>query len=659
MQDDQSGSENQQPEYVGPWAPLANEPDPPGKAGGSPSPEAGPGQPGDTAPLIGSRSSSDDPAGQPAPQGGGAAQPGGYGQPGQGQPGYAQPGGYGQPGHGAPGQGAQPGRGAPGQGSQPDQATQPVGYGQPGYEQPGYGQPGYGQPGYEQPGYGQPGYGQPGYGQQGYGQAGGYGQQGGYGQPGSGQPGSGQPGSGQPGGYGPPGGYGQAGYGGYGPPGGYRHPSDYIEQPRSGRAKGFVIYLVVAALAAAIGAAAVATLDHGSTPASQASPNTGSPNGGFNPGFTPGGSSGSNNNNSGSGVSSAQQQAVINAVEPGVVDITSSLNYVGGTAEATGMVISSNGLVLTNNHVIDDTTGLTATLVSNGRKYSARWLGYDKTDDVSVIQLEGASGLATVPVGNSSSVKVGAPVIAMGNAEGAGGKPTVVTGTITNLDQTITASDDLGGSETLHDMLQTNANIEQGDSGGPLSNVSGKVIGMDTAASTASVGSQSTIGFAIPINRALSIAREIIAGKASSTIKIGASGFMGVLVPSGSASSASSPQQQQQLQAQSQGSTGFGGQPGGVQCMTNDQNAGVPQTIAPASSGTLILGVLCNTPADAGGLGAGDVITAVNGSAVSSPDSLTSILSAYRPGTTISVSWEDTSGGQHTSRLDLISAPPQ
>ena len=90
-----------------------------------------------------------------------------------------------------------------------------------------------------------------------------------------------------------------------------------------------------------------------------------------------------------------------------MVDISSNLQYLGGTAEATGMVISSNGLVLTNNHVIDQTTGLTATLVSDGQRFTAKWLGYDKTDDVSVIQLQGASGLKTVPLGDSSAVKVG------------------------------------------------------------------------------------------------------------------------------------------------------------------------------------------------------------------------------------------------------------
>jgi S1-C subfamily serine protease len=622
MQEDQSGNESQRPEYVGPWSPPGNQADPPAEAAGPPTPpEAAPGQPGDTAPLAGSRS----PSGQQPPPGPpGETQPGGFEPPGYGPPGgYSQPGGYGPPG----GYG-QPGYAPPG-------AYGPGGSGQEG----GSGQPGSGQPGYGQPGYGQPGYGQPGYGQQGYGQQG-------YGQPGYGQPG---------------------GYGGYG---GYGHPTDYIEQQprRPGRGKGLLVYLVVAALAAGVGAAAVATLDHGSTPTSQSSPNSGvNPGNGFSPGngFAPGGSS----NNSGSGVSSATEQKIISAVEPGVVDIASNLQYAGGTAEATGMVISRNGLVLTNNHVIDQTTGLTATLVSSGQKYTAKWLGYDKTDDVSVIQLEGASGMTTVPLGNSNSVKVGDQVVTIGNANGVGGKPTVTTGSITGLNQTITASDDLGGTETLHDMLQTNSQIVEGDSGGPMTNASGKVIGMDTAASTGSnFGSQNgssngssngNVGFAIPINRALTIAHEIINGQGSATIKIGASGFMGVLVPSGNASSATSPSQQQQMQAQSEGSGsggGLGGQAGG--CLANDEGSSVPQTIAPASSGTLVLGALCGTPANTSGISAGDVITAVNGSAVSSPDSLTKILTGYRPGSTISVSWEDTSGQQHVSKLDLIAAPP-
>ncbi len=410
----------------------------------------------------------------------------------------------------------------------------------------------------------------------------------------------------------------------------------------------------MAALAAGIGAGAVAVVDHSTSNNSPSAGAPANPNSGNNPnsGLVPG----QGNNSGGSGVSSAQEQTVINAVEPGVVDISSNLQYLGGTAEATGMVISSNGLVLTNNHVIDQTTGLTATLVSDGQRFTAKWLGYDKTDDVSVIQLQNASGLKTVPLGDSSAIKVGDGVVAIGNAEGAGGKPTVVTGSITQLNQTITASDDLGGTETLHGMLQTDANIVEGDSGGPLVSTGGKVIGMDTAASSGSFGSSQggNVGFAIPINRALAIAHEIISGKASSTIKIGASGFIGVLVPSKSASSASDPAQQRQLELQQYpGSSGSG-----TTCMANDQNAGVPQTIAPSSSGTLVLGDLCGTPAQNVGITAGDVITAVNGRPVGSPNSLTAILQAYRPGSTVSVTWVDTSGQSHTESLSLAQAPP-
>jgi S1-C subfamily serine protease len=319
------------------------------------------------------------------------------------------------------------------------------------------------------------------------------------------------------------------------------------------------------------------------------------------------------------------------------------------------MVISKSGLVLTNNHVIDQTTGLTATLVSTGQKFKAKWLGYDKTDDVALIQIEGASGLRTVPLGNSSTVKMGDSVVAIGNAQGAGGKPTVVGGAITQLNQTITASDQLGGTETLHGMLQTNAQIVEGDSGGPLANMAGQVIGMDTAASSGSFGNTtSDVGFAIPINRALAIARQIRGGHGSPTVTIGPSGFLGVLVPSQKASSASSPAQQQQLQLSQQGS---GGIPG-TACLANQQNAGVPQTIAPVSTGTLVLGDLCNTPADSAGITAGDVITAVAGHAVGSPDSLSAVLQGYRPGATISVSWVDTSGGRHVANLGLLPHPP-
>jgi S1-C subfamily serine protease len=354
--------------------------------------------------------------------------------------------------------------------------------------------------------------------------------------------------------------------------------------------------------------------------------------------------------------------SVINSVSPGLVDITSNLGFEGGTAAATGMVIGRSGLVLTNNHVISGTTGLTVTLVSTGQRFTANWIGYDRTDDVAVLQMQGASGLKTVPLGNSSAVKVGAPVVALGNAEGAGGAP-AVSGAITGLNRTITASDDGSAtSETLHGMLQTNAGIVSGDSGGALASIAGRVIGMDTAASTGSFGTggQQDVGFAIPINRALSIAHQIVARQASSTIQIGSTGFIGVLVPAGKASTSTNPRTQRQLQIQlSGGGTGVQLPGAGTRCLANDQNAGIPASIAPVSSGALILGALCGTPAANAGVTAGDVITAVGRHSVTSPSGLTVVMQQFRPGTSIPMTWVDISGRTHSHSVVLVAAPPR
>jgi S1-C subfamily serine protease len=524
---------------------------------------------------------------------------------------------------------------APGQPDQPASFTQPIGY-------PGAGQ---GRPGDYPPPPPPP-----------FGAAGGYGQAGGYGY-------------GQPGGYGygpQPGGY------GYGPPG-YGQPGYGYGPPKRRRVANAIVYIAVALVAALVGGLTVYASGNHTTPAA----NSGSSNSGSNgalPNFgAPGNSNGSSGSNgagsAGSGaVSGAAERKVQNAVMPGLVVISSNLQYQGDAAEATGMVISSSGLVLTNNHVIDGTTGLTATVVSTGQKFKADWLGYDKTADVAVVQLVGASGLRTVPIGNSSTVKVGDGVVAMGNANGTGGI-TTVTGQVTGLDKSITASDDDSNeSENLTDMVETDAYIVPGDSGGPIANLNGQVIGMDTAASTDTFGTgQNTVGFAIPINRAMSIARQIIGGQSSSVVRVGSAGFLGVLVASGSngqQSTDSSPngQLQQQEQAANQNNQGLGGTqfpPAGTACLANDANPGIPSQIASVSSGTLVLGALCGTPASSVGMIPGDVITSLGGKAVSSPSSLVGILGVLHNGQTVSVTWATPSGSTTTKSMTLIAAPPQ
>ena len=344
------------------------------------------------------------------------------------------------------------------------------------------------------------------------------------------------------------------------------------------------------------------------------------------------------------------QQGIVTKVTPGVVLIKATLQYNREAAAGTGMVINAGGLVLTNNHVIENSTKITATVASAGKTYRATVVGYDKTGDIALLQLQKASGLTPVPIGNSSSVRIGKTVVAMGNAEGRG-TITATPGHVTGLDQTITASDKGGSttSEVLHGMIQTNADIVPGDSGGPLASSAG-VIGMDTAGNNPGYQQAST-GFAIPINTALSVARQIAAGHASSAITIGYPPFLGIFIGSGSAQSP-----QAQARQQGQGASGSGNTPA---CYTSNADLTVPSVIAPVSSGALIDGTICGSPAASAGMTGGAVITAVNGQPVGSPDDLASILSRFHPGDTISVTWVSPSGQRTTSSLHLTAGPPQ
>jgi S1-C subfamily serine protease len=343
---------------------------------------------------------------------------------------------------------------------------------------------------------------------------------------------------------------------------------------------------------------------------------------------------------------------IASRVDPGLVDVTSTLGYQGATAKGTGIVLTSNGEVLTNNHVVNGATSVSVTDIGNGKTYKATVVGYNQSHDVAVLQLSGASGLTTATTGNSSTVKVGDDVVGLGNAGGAGGTPSVAAGTVTALNQSITASDEgSGSSEQLSGLIQTNANIQPGDSGGPLVNSYGQIIGMDTAASSSgspvgngSGGSgngfggfgsgfggsdngsgsgsdngssnsgqaSSTQGFAIPIDTALSIASQIEAGQASSTVHIGATAFLGLEI-------ASSDQQD--------------------------------------SSGVALAGTASGTPAAAAGLGQGDVITSLGGQSVSTGTDIQNIMVGHHPGDTISIGWTDASGQSHTATVTLASGP--
>jgi S1-C subfamily serine protease len=441
-------------------------------------------------------------------------------------------------------------------------------------------------------------------------------------------------------------------YSGYGQP---TMPMPPMPPPPRRRRVGALSYLLVALAAGALGAGSVVALYHpASNSSSTASPQPSS--GGGNPQPLP---SGAVPPSAGRPSTSVGEQAIVNKVAPGLVIINTTLQYSGESAAATGMVINPDGLVLTNNHVIEDSTSITAR-TANGHEYQAKVVGYDVTGDIALIKLQGASGLRTIPIDKSGTVKTGDSVVAMGNAEG---QNAIVpaAGQVTALNQTITAGDQ-GGSitqETLHNMIQTNANIVSGDSGGPLAGSAGQVIGMNTAGNDGGFAvQQSSAGYAIPISVALAVAQQIDQGQASSTVTIGYPPFMGIFIGQGSNSDPQAQAGQQNGGNVGGGSFGGFGSNGNQGCYNSDRNLAAPANIANVSSGTLILGTVCGSPAAAAGLTAGSVITAVNGQAIGSPESLTSTVSKFRPGTTIQVTWVSPSGQHSVSSIALTAGPP-
>jgi len=300
-------------------------------------------------------------------------------------------------------------------------------------------------------------------------------------------------------------------------------------------------------------------------------------------------------------------------VDAAVVDINSTLSG-GASAAGTGMLLTSTGEVLTNNHVIEGALAISVQLTSTGDLYNARVIGFDRLDDVAVLQLDGASGLATIPLGDSSKVQVGDSVTALGNALGRGGAPAAATGSVTALNQTITATDESGtqAAENLGGMIQIDAAIKPGDSGGPLLDSNGRVIGMDTAASGGRQWQQTGAmeAFAIPINSAIADVHRIVNAPPGSQNTAG--GFLGV---------------------------------------------SAVDSIAPP--GALVEGTEPGSPAAGIGLAGGDVITSVAGSALDSVNALKAVLGKHRSGESVTVVWTTGSGQAQRTTVTLGTPPPQ
>jgi S1-C subfamily serine protease len=325
--------------------------------------------------------------------------------------------------------------------------------------------------------------------------------------------------------------------------------------------------------------------------------------------------------NSGSVVPTADSSAAI-------VDINTASGF--GVSDGlrplgagTGMILTSSGEVLTNNHVVAGASSIRVSIEGRSAAVPAQVIGVDPTDDVALLQLQGVSGLPTVKIGDSSALQVGDPVTAIGNAFGRGGPPTVTTGSVTALDRSIVArnpSNPRGvDAEHLTGVIQTDAEIHPGDSGGALIDASGEVVGIITAGPSSDGANAPSVGFAIPTSTAMDIVTQMRSGQGSSSILLGERGFLGVSVGSLTRTTAAQ----------------LGVQPG---------------------SGALVVGLLPNSPAKKAGMTAPAVILEIDGQTIGSIADLGPAIHAHTPGEQIQVRWVD-QGGSHSATVSLIAGP--
>jgi S1-C subfamily serine protease len=315
-------------------------------------------------------------------------------------------------------------------------------------------------------------------------------------------------------------------------------------------------------------------------------------------------------------VAPLDQSALLSQVVPGLVDVNTTLGYQGAAGAGTGIVLDPDGDVLTNNHVIEGATDITAISLANSQSYPVDVIGFDRANDIAVIRMRGAVGLPTANLGTSSTLRVGDPIAAIGNSNGTGSAPSYAPGNVTQLGASVRASDESGGgSRQLDDLVRVAADIRPGDSGGPLVNSAGQVVGVTVAATLTyrMGGVTGGEGFAIPIDRAIAIANQIRSGAPAPGVHLGETAFIGVGI------------------------------------------ADAPALGGPA--GAVVRQVLPDTPAGQVGLRGGDLITAVDGRPVNSAADLSNIVDQHRPGDTVVLTWIDRLGNPRTAPVVLGKGP--
>lgn len=282
----------------------------------------------------------------------------------------------------------------------------------------------------------------------------------------------------------------------------------------------------------------------------------------------------------------------------------------------TGIVLTDDGVVLTNNHVITGTSSITATRTASGVDYPARVIGYDRTRDVALLQLDGAEDLPPAALGDARDLYIDQPVVAVGNAGGTGALITS-PGTVSGFDQSISAQDPDGTSERLDGVIRIAADINPGDSGGPLLDMRGRVVGVNTAKSeSAEREADGGTGYAVPIGDALRVARAVLgeAGADAPTVHVGETALLGVHVRTREAE-----------------------QPRGAE----------------------VLDVVPGSPAVDADIAEGDVITVVDGNRIESANDLSSLIDKHSPGDVLDVHWVDPDGDLIDAKVTLGEGLPR
>ncbi len=307
-------------------------------------------------------------------------------------------------------------------------------------------------------------------------------------------------------------------------------------------------------------------------------------------------------------------QEILAKVEPAVVSINADAAGRGSAsgdiveAAGSGMVLTSTGEVLTNNHVVAGATTVTVTLFGQTSALPSHVLGTDPAQDLALVQIDHVSGLPTVNLGQSSEVRVGDSVLAIGNALALAGGPTVTEGIVSAEGRSLTAQNDSGQTENLTGLLQTDAAINPGNSGGPLVDSQGQVIGMNTAVASSTTGNAPTedIGFAIAVDSIKPRLTQLRqggtggSGPATPTLPADNAAYMGVIV-------------------------------GTVTPALQQADHLTP------SSGALVISVESGSPAQKAGLQVNDVIVSFNGATIQSPQDLTAAIHPLAAGDHVTV----------------------